>query len=151
MALTDDVKKTKAAKANQTKKTRQTAFLAAYIENGAHVRKAATACDIPLRTVQRWFAEDQKFKARIDEAFADFEHELLACAIQRAKGGSDTLLIFLLKATNPKRYCDQARKEALAKTETSRQLFELPNITFGTYGTPGFETLDDEYSKAALD
>lgn len=120
------------------KESKQARFLAAYIECGANKMRAAKKANIPERTMFRWFREDQDFRERVSKAFEEFESDLLQVAMERAKGGSDVLIMFLLKAISPSRFCEAGRKQAFESKEAPDQ---MPIVVFGTYGEPGFEEL----------
>jgi hypothetical protein len=87
--------------------------LAAFREGGTVVA-ACQAAGVSRRSWYNWFAEDPEFaRAALDanEAIAD---ELEAEAIQRAKDGSDSLIMFLLKARRPKVYRETHRIETVS-------------------------------------
>lgn len=78
-------------------------FLVAFARQGV-VSYAAKAAGVGRRTVYDWLEKDPDFRT----LFADAEQEgidaLEAEAHKRAIGGSDVLLIFLLKASRPSKY-----------------------------------------------
>ena len=85
-------------------------FLRAH-KGGATVSQAAHYAGVHRRTVYKWKARDPKFalawaKAR-DTLVQDLEME----AYQRAIGGSDRLLMFLLKSYKPGTYGDKKLQE----------------------------------------
>lgn len=80
--------------------------LRAYARTGT-VKAACEAAQIARRTWYDWMQDDEAFaKAAVDarEAVAD---ELVEEAVQRAKDGSDTLIIFLLKSMRRSEYGDK--------------------------------------------
>ena len=92
---------------------RQAEFISSYIQCGCNKQEACKVTSIPESTVYRWFKDDEAFKEKLSKSFAEIELPLLEEATRRALKGSDILLIFLLKAARPERYCDQARKAKL--------------------------------------
>ena len=85
------------------------AFLAAF-RNAGVVRSACAAANIESNaTVYRWRKADPEFAAQWEIAQDEAADILEAIAIDRARrspkdGGSDVLLIFLLKALRPHKY-----------------------------------------------
>lgn len=110
------------------------AFLEA-LTDGATVRDAALAADLPRGTAYRWRAKDAEFAEAWDAAYVAGADALVSEATRRAVKGveepvyylgkpvgrkatySDTLLMFLLKARDPEAFCDRARA---AKLEADR-------------------------------
>jgi hypothetical protein len=83
-------------------------FLAAFVECGAVLH----ACDIAglsKTTHYRWLQEDPVYAACVARAELIAGEELEQVARERAKAGSDTLLIFLLKGLKPDKYGDSIR------------------------------------------
>jgi hypothetical protein len=62
-------------------------------------------------TVYEWREADQDFAASWDEAIESGTDALEDEAIKRAKAGSDTLMIFLLKARRPNKYKERTHTE----------------------------------------
>lgn len=93
--------------ANRTKQTakKREQFLAALRSNGT-VFSACKAAGIGRATAYEWRTDDEAFRAAWDEALDDATDLLEDVAIRRAADGSDTLLIFLLKARRPEQYRD---------------------------------------------
>ena len=60
-----------------------------------------------------WTSKDPEFKAQANEAKESVVDDLEQEAIKRAKDGSDTLLMFLLKGNKPEKY-----KERREQTNT---------------------------------
>lgn len=133
-------------KTMSAKKAKQARYLAAYIECGADKLLAAQKAGVPESTMHRWFREDEEFREKVHNTFDLFEAELFELALERAKSGSDTMIIFLLKACRPERYCETVRKQMFAARQVPATEFELPDILFGEYGTPGFEEIPDPNS-----
>jgi hypothetical protein len=86
------------------------AVLSAF-KNCASVTKACEIADIARATFYGWL-KDPEFKAAYEAAREEAIQVLEDEAIKRATiGGSDTLLIFLLKAARPQKYRDYVRQE----------------------------------------
>lgn len=90
------------------------AFLAV-LRNTANVRAACEKAKIDRRTAYRNRDENESFRERWDEAVEDACDQLEAMAWLRAKGRSDVLLIFLLKAHRPEKYRERAAMELTGK------------------------------------
>ncbi len=65
------------------------------------VKGACAAAGVPRRTWYNWMETDKSFAIRVVQASEQVSDELEEEAIRRAKDGSDTLLMFLLKARRP--------------------------------------------------
>ncbi|MFM9848909.1 MAG: hypothetical protein ACKVP3_17300 [Hyphomicrobiaceae bacterium] len=127
------------AQKNQRSPKKRAAFLEA-LAAGLSISEAAKSAAVGLRTVYTWRKEDTKFADDWDEAYAQGAETLDAEAFRRAVTGtlrpvfnrgvravdhdgtpaavrefSDTLLIVLMKARNPERYCERARTAALMR------------------------------------
>lgn len=87
---------------------KQARFINALTDTGNVSRSASTA-GIKRSTLYKWRNEDQDFASRWDEALEECTCALEGEAIRRAKEGSDTLLIFLLKALRPEKYGQAVR------------------------------------------
>jgi len=96
---------------------RQVRFLNAFREKGFNRLKAGEVAGVSPRTWRRWFKEDKDFKERVEEVYADVKPELFAAAYERALKCSDTLLIFMLKAADPLRFCEHGRKQRVSQLE----------------------------------
>lgn len=77
--------------------------LAAYATAGT-VKGACAAIGIHRATWYDWIEKDPEFGAKVLAAHEDVTDDLELEAIQRAKDGSDTLIIFLLKSRRPGQY-----------------------------------------------
>jgi hypothetical protein len=87
------------------------AFLEHFRAHG-NVSWACRAVGITRRpTVYEWQEHDDEFAAAFREAEIEATETLEQEAYRRAFQGSDTLLIFLLKARAPTKYRDNARIE----------------------------------------
>lgn len=80
--------------------------LRAYVQI-ATVRGACRAARIGRRTWYDWIESDPTFGEQVLDAHEEVADELEAEAFKRALHGSDTLLIFLLKARRPAKYRDK--------------------------------------------
>ena len=98
--------------ANRTTRTpkKRAAFLKT-LAAGDSVSKACDAAGIGRRTAYDWRDADEELAAEWDDAVETGTDVLEDEAVQRAKNGSDTLLIFMLKARRPEKYKDHYRHE----------------------------------------
>ena len=87
----------------QTAQAKKALFLVEFAKRG-NITRAAKAAEVPRRTVYEWLKRDAVFAV----AYADAEQAGIDAleeeAHRRAIDGSDTLLIFLLKAARPSKY-----------------------------------------------
>lgn len=81
------------------------------LANGDSVKHACEVSGIGRKTVYMWRAEDPGFADEWDDAIESGVERLEDEAYRRALVGSDTLMIFLLKAKRPKVYADKQRIE----------------------------------------
>lgn len=98
--------------ANRSKRTteKEQAFFAS-LREGHSVAGACKSAGFARRTAYEWRAADEAFRAAWDDAVEEGTDELEDEAVQRAKDGSDTLLIFMLKSRRPETYKDRAWHE----------------------------------------
>jgi len=80
-------------------------FLRAYAKTG-NISQALTLAGVSRRAVYKLRDVDDEFRQAIDDAQEDGADELESIARDRAKAGSDVLLIFLLKGLRPWKYRD---------------------------------------------
>ena len=80
-------------------------FLRAYSKTG-NIGQALTIAGVSRRAVYKLRDTDEEFRQAIEHAQDDGADELEAIARDRAKAGSDVLLIFLLKGLRPWKYLD---------------------------------------------
>jgi hypothetical protein len=80
-------------------------FLRAYSKTG-NISQALTLAGVSRRAVYKLRDVDDEFRQAIDDAQEDGADELEAIARDRAKAGSDVLLMFLLKGLRPWKYRD---------------------------------------------
>ncbi len=119
--------------ANRTTRTpkKRAAFLKA-LESGESVTKACNAAGIGRRTVYDWRGDDEKFAAEWDDAVETGTDVLEDEAVKRAKDGSDTLLIFMLKARRPDKFKDRWQHEHTGKGGGPlRFVVEAPSVMEG--------------------
>ena len=81
------------------------------LANGDSVKHACEVSGIGRKTVYLWRSQDGDFAEAWDEAIESGVERLEDEAYRRALVGSDTLMIFLLKAKRPKVYADKQRLE----------------------------------------
>ena len=86
--------------------TRKKELLAAY-EEFCTVTAACRKVGLSRQTWYAWKGEDEKFAEDVGHAEESVADSLEEEAIRRARDGSDTLLIFLLKGLRPHRYKDR--------------------------------------------
>lgn len=82
---------------------------------GETITAAAKAAGICRRTAYSWREWDKEFAEAWDDALEIGTEKLEAEATRRALEGSDTLLIFLLKARRPNVYRDRISAELTGK------------------------------------
>lgn len=88
-----------------SKKDNQKKFILAYKKHYGNVSKAAKAANVDRSMYYHWIKNDADFKQQIEniepeEEFLDFLEEK---AVKRIEDGSDSVLIFALKAKGKKR------------------------------------------------
>ena len=93
-------------------------FLATLRDTG-NVAYACRTADVCRSTAYLRRDKDPKFASLWDDALEDGLDLLEAVARRRAIEGSDTLLIFLLKANRPEKYRDRYPLETLVQRLTS--------------------------------
>lgn len=97
--------------ANRTKATPKKAQFIEQLQRDANVSRSCEAVDLARSTVYGWKREDAEFATQWDEAVSMGVGALEDEAVKRALKGSDTLLIFLLKANKPDKYSDRVKQE----------------------------------------
>jgi hypothetical protein len=103
------------ARTREGRKDWAPAFLAAL--KGATVGRAAHAAGVGRRTAYDRRERDPEFAEQWDAAIEEGIEELEAEAARRAMEGSDTLIMFLLKARRPKVYSERYRVEHAGRIE----------------------------------
>jgi hypothetical protein len=101
--LDDDAVSAPPQDAESAKQTVKERALSKFIEIGT-VKGACAAAGVPRRTWYNWMESDESFAALVVDASEHVSDELEEEAIARAKSGSDTLLMFLLRARRPAVY-----------------------------------------------
>lgn len=107
------------ARAVRTPKKALDAFIAA-LASGATVAEACAAAGIGRRTAYDHRRRDEAFALRWADAVEEGTEALEREAIRRAMEGSDTLLIFLLKARRPNVYRDRVSVDQTTRAESMR-------------------------------
>lgn len=102
--------------------------LVAYAKHGA-VKFACEAVKIGRRTWYDWIEADPAFGARVLEVSEEVTDELEAEAVKRAKDGSDTLLIFLLKSKRRAEYGDRQTIAVVSPDVKARLARQIQVIT----------------------
>ena len=98
--------------ANRTKRTpKKEADLLDALRQGASVASACHTAGVGRSTAYEWREADTAFRDAWDDAVEAGTDELEDEAVKRAKAGSDTLLIFMLKARRPDKYKDRVATE----------------------------------------
>ena len=96
---------------NEQKRAKQKEVFLKCLANGDSIRSASEQVKVVRQTVYNWKENDEEFAAAWDEAMEAGIERLEDAAYNRAMEGSDTLMIFLLKAKRPKVYSDKQRLE----------------------------------------
>lgn len=104
-----------------------------FLEESGLVEEAASQIDVSTKTVYRWRVQDPAFAAEWDEIIRNkVLPRLEAEAIKRAIGGSDLMLIFLMKAYKRDMYDDKiAAANILAKGGKKRTRIIIEDVTDG--------------------
>ncbi len=105
------------------------------------VTHACAAVGIARRTWYDWIESDPDFAAAVVSANEAVTDDLEKEAIQRAKDGSDTLIIFLLKARRAEKYRETQRIEVVSPEVRDNLRATIRVIT---------EELDNETAKRVI-
>lgn len=118
---------------------------------GSSVTAAASAVGISRQEVYRMRREEPEFATDMDDAREEGADTLEDVAYQRAtEGGSDLLLIFLLKAKRPEIYREQVRVEG--GVSHNHYLPQLDDMLARAYGSSApDETMIDGHSREIAD
>jgi hypothetical protein len=93
--------------ANRSTRTTKKERLLAELAEAQSITAACDEAGVKRRTYYQWYKDDPDFAAAADDALEQGTDGLEDEAVRRAKSGSDTLLIFLLKARRPDKYADR--------------------------------------------
>jgi transposase-like protein len=104
----------------RTSKNRE-AFIGA-LREGYSIAHAAKLTGVGRQSVYEWRRDDESFANDWDSAVEVGTDSLEDEAIKRARSGSDTLLIFLLKARRPNKYKDRVATEHSGKVTHKRDV-----------------------------
>ena len=102
--------------------------LHAFVRCG-NLRAAARAAKIDHTTHFKWKKTDPCYAAAFEEARELAAQHLEDEAVRRALGGSDVLLIFLLKGFMPEKYKDRHVIEHKGAVELLHKLAQLPTMS----------------------
>ena len=118
------------SKPGRFNKTKQKAYVAAYLENLGVKAAARRATGIQQHTVEKWERDDPEFKVMLEACELEWFEKLKAAGIARAGKRSDTLLIFFLKSKFPEMYDDSIRRmhHEQKNFEANKDKFILPRI-----------------------
>lgn len=125
--------------------------LVSYRETGT-VLHACIAAGVARRTWYDWIENDSAFANAAIEAAEGVTDDLEREAIKRAKEGSDTLIIFLLKSKRPEQYRETHKIEVVspAVRENLRQTIAIINEELDAKTAERvLERLDKVWSDAA--
>jgi hypothetical protein len=88
----------------------RTAFLD-HLSTSGNISESCTAAKLPRRTAYNWRNADKDFAKAWEEAKELGTDALEDEAVRRAREGSDTLLIFMLKSLRPDKFKDRVASE----------------------------------------
>lgn len=97
-------------------KERLNSFFRAYAILGT-VRYAAQVCGLNPHKVKQLVQKSDKYSARFEQAHDEFCQYLEQTAVARAVTKSDQLLMFLLRANNPRKFSEKLRLQAITMEE----------------------------------
>lgn len=80
-------------------------FLRAFAKTG-NMTEACKLAGVSRQSIYRLRKSDEAFQTAVNQAVEEGADELEGVAKQRAKAGSDVLLMFLLKGLRPEKYRD---------------------------------------------
>lgn len=104
------------ARQKKTPTSQRERFLSA-LSRTASVTAASQAAGIGRRTAYNWRDADEAFAAAWDDALESGTDALEDEAVRRALDGSDTLLIFMLKARRPEKFKERVANELSGKVD----------------------------------
>lgn len=124
------------------------AFLMAFCES-CNITEACAASGIDRTTHYRWVKEDSDYAEAFQEAHKIAVRVLEDEAVKRAKAGSDTLTIFLLKSYNPKVFGDRTRIDVhVDSAKFAPCAFNAFRKTCEQFGIPCTDELLKAYGQA---
>lgn len=124
------------------------AFLMAFIET-CNMVESASAAGIDRTAHYKWLKEDPEYAEAFAEARKVAVSGLEAEAVKRAKAGSDTLTIFLLKSYNPKVFGDRTRIDVhVDSAKFAPCAFNAFRKTCEQFGIPCTDELLKAYGQA---
>ena len=118
---------TRRATTQQLKKS----ALKGYLEFGT-ITAGCLGANINRCTWYKWIKTDPEFATKVENAKEEVTDGLEQVAITRAKGGSDTLLIFLLKGNRPEKY----KERTLNEIDPSEKFLDFLSEIAPTLGPP---------------
>jgi len=89
--------------------TKQIDIFFSVLEQTGNITTACAGSGIARKTIYNYINSDPEFKTRVDDAKETAIEHLEGIALERARGGSDVLLMFLLKSLRPERYRDNPK------------------------------------------
>lgn len=89
--------------------TKQIETFFSVLEQTGNITTACAGSGIARKTIYNYINTDPDFKTRVDDAKETAIEHLEGIALERARGGSDVLLMFLLKSLRPERYRDNPK------------------------------------------
>lgn len=100
----------------RTKKAKVESFFRAYGVVGT-VHYAAQIVGVSPKVMNKLIKSNDSYRERFELAHEEFTQHLEQVAIMRALKKSDTLLMFLLRANNPRKFSERMRIQALDKED----------------------------------
>jgi hypothetical protein len=104
------------------------------------VKGACQAAKVGRTTWYDWIERDPAFGRRVVEMSEEVTDELEEEAIKRAKSGSDTLIIFLLKSKRPQQYRER-QEITLVSSDVRARLVRQAAVIIETLGLEAGEAL----------
>jgi hypothetical protein len=89
--------------------TKQIDTFFSVLEQTGNITTACAGSGVSRKTIYNYINTDSDFKTRVDDAKETAIEHLEGIALERARGGSDVLLMFLLKSLRPERYRDNPK------------------------------------------
>ena len=89
--------------------TKQIETFFSVLEQTGNISTACAGSGVSRKTIYNYINSDPDFKTRVDDAKETAIEHLEGIALERAKNGSDVLLMFLLKSLRPERYRDNPK------------------------------------------